>query len=255
MRTALHRDTLETLDAQGYEDAYGKPVDNNGKERVRPPALCDICRQDVFLRAEHSKLRTPNFVHFEDSAPCPVKAFNAQAYRALNPGQGNAADAQRLREGFFATWRYHWREFDRIIGYASVFDFVSVLKYADRHGIWRYRDMGVQNVLPVLLTLMDFPPLPKGKRHLRDYGLRFLYVGTVASTNDYWNLPAHERRLLKVVYEFPGQARTFQSERISAKHPVAFELDYEAARFDLDVDNQPTAHPYVVNTMAREFKV
>ncbi|HBO3144278.1 hypothetical protein [Pseudomonas aeruginosa] len=255
MRTALHRDTLETLDAAGYEAEYGKPVDDKGRERVRPLALCDICRQDVFLRAEHSKLRTPNFVHFEDGAPCPIKAFNAQAYRALNPGQGNPDDAQRLRDGFFATWRYHWQEFDRIIGYASVFDFVSVLKYADGHGIWRYRGMGVQDVLPVLLTLMDFPPLPKAKRHLRDYGLRFFYVGTVANTNDYWNLPAHERSLLKVVYDFPGQSRTFQSERISDKCTVAFEPDYQAARFDLNVANQPTAHPVVISIMAKEFGV
>lgn len=52
---------------------------------------------------------------------------------------------------------------------------------------------------------------PRG--HLRDFGLRFLYVGAVASTNDYWNLSAHERRLLKVVYEFPGRlVHSSQSE-------------------------------------------
>jgi hypothetical protein len=114
--------------------------------------------------------------------------------------------------------------------------------------------MGVQDVLPVLLTLMDFPPLPKGKRHLRD-GIGVLYVGTVASTNGYWNLPAARAESCQSGYEFPAQARTFQSERTSAKHPVAFEPDYQAARFDLDVDNQPTAHPYVVSTMAREFRM
>ncbi|WP_296186605.1 hypothetical protein [Pseudomonas sp. UBA1879] len=255
MRTALHRDTLQTLDAEGYEDAYGKPVDQYGHEVARPPALCEVCRQDVFLRAEHSKKRTPNFVHFEGSAFCPIKAFNGAAYRALNPVPGNPAHAQVLRADFFATWRYHWHEFDRIIHFATVESFVSVLQYADRHGIWHYRDMRVQDVLPVLLTLMDFPPLKKSKGYLRDYGLRFLYVGTVANTNEYWNLPAHQRHLIRAKYEFPGGTRTLQSDKISAKPLVVFDAAYLAARYDLNPNNQPVAHEVVVNAMARAFRV
>lgn len=63
--------------------------------------------------------------------------------------------------------------------------------------------MGVQDVLPVLLTLMDFPPLPKGKRHLRD-GIGVLYVGTVASTNGYWNLPAARAESCQSGLRIPG---------------------------------------------------
>jgi len=255
MRTALHRDTLQILDAQGYEDAYGKPVDQWGNEVERPPALCEVCRQDVFLRAEHSKKRSPNFVHFEGGAFCPIKAFNGEAYRALNPVPGNPVLAQALRADFFATWRYHWQEFDRIIHYATVESFVSVLQYADRHGIWHYRGMRVQDVLPVLLTLMDFPPLEASKRRLRDYGLRFLYVGTVANTNEYWNLPAHQRKLIRVKYEFPGGTRTFQSDNIVGQPLVVFDPVYLAAQYNLNPNNQPVAHQVVINTMARAFGV
>lgn len=254
MRTALHRDTLQTLDAEGYEDAYGKPIDQHGNEVARPPALCEVCRQDVFLRAEHSKKRTPNFVHFEGGAFCPIKAFNGEAYRALNPVPGNPADAQALRAEFFATWRYHWHEFDRIIEFATIESFVSVLKYADQHGLWHYRGMRVQDVLPVLLTLMDFPPLIAAKRHLRNVGLRFLYVGTVANTNDYWNLPANQRQLIKAIYQSPGGTRTFKSENISGKPPVVFDAVYLTAQYDLDPNNQPVANSVVIKTMAKVFR-
>ena len=253
MRTALHRDTLQTLDAQGYEAAYGKPVDQWGKERVRPDAICDICRQDVFLRAEHSKFRTPNFVHYENGPYCPAKSFNADTYRALNPAPGNPEAARRSRADFFATWRYHWLEFDRVIDYGSIHDFIFVLVYADRHGIWRYRDMRVQDVLPVLMTLMDFPPLPKHKRHLRNYGLRFFYTGSLANTDQYWNLPAHQRSLTKAVFAFPGRTRTFQEDNIFDKPPVLFDAAYIAARFERDVQNQPPVTQFVVDTMTKKF--
>lgn len=253
MRTALHRDTYKVLDALAYEKAYGKRVDQWGNPRARPNALCEVCRQDVFLRAELSNRRDANFSHFDKGPFCPVKAFSADAYRALRPAPHNPEAAARLCREFFATWRYHWEEFNRIISYGSIFDFAAVLAYANANGIWDYRDMQVKDVLPVLLALMDFPPLRKEKRHLRDYGLRFFYTGSVANTGQYWNLPEHERSLTMVKYEFPGRTTTFQEDNISSKDLVVFDAGYAAGQFEADVDAQPQVHPFTLKIMTEKF--
>jgi hypothetical protein len=208
----------------------------------------------VYLRAEHSSFRVPNFAHYEDGPFCPAKSFNADAYRALNPAPWDPEAARRLRAEFFATWRYHWLEFDRVMEYGSIFEFIFVLNYADQHGIWRYRDMRVQDVLPVLLTLMDFPPLPKAKRFLRNYGLRFFYTGSLANTDEYWNLPAHQRSLTMTKYAFPGRTRTFQEDNIFDKPPVVLDAVYLAAHFEADVENQPPVNGFVADTMAKKFR-
>ncbi|WP_346399225.1 DUF7830 domain-containing protein [Pseudomonas syringae] len=249
MRVALHPYTRSLLDATAYEIAFGKPVDSSGQKRNRPDALCAVCSQGVYLRAEHSKNRVANFAHRRNSKFCPVKDFNATNYRALNPAPGNLQAADKLRKDFFATWKHHWVEFDRVIGYASIYDFCAVLTYADQNGIWHYRGMRVQDVLPVLMTLMDFPPLPKQKRKLRDYGVRFFYEGHVASTDQYWNLPAHQRSLLIVKYDFPGTTRTFQEMNVSDRAPVVFEPAYLAGHFGV----APDVNEFVATTMEKKF--
>lgn len=249
MRVALHPHTLRLLDASAYEIAFGKPLDASGQKRNRPDALCGVCSQGVYLRAEHSKDRVANFAHRRNSKFCPVKDFNASDYRALNPVPGNFQAAEKLKKDFFATWQHHWAEFDRVIDYASVFDFCAVLSYANQNGIWHYRGMRVQDVLPVLMTLMDFPPLPKQKRKLRNYGVRFFYEGHVASTDQYWNLPAHQRSLLMVKYDFPGTTRTFQEVNVSGRAPVVFEPAYLAGNFGV----APDVNEFVATTMEKKF--
>lgn len=145
-------------------------------------------------------------------------------------------------------------EFDRIIGYGNIIEFAAVLAYANANGIWDYRGMQVQDVLPVLLALMDFPPLRKEKRHLRGYGLRFFYTGSVANTGQYWNLPQHERSLTMVKYDFPGRTTTFQEDNISSKDLVVFDAEYVAGQFNTDVDAQPQVHPFTLKIMTGKFR-
>ncbi|WP_025859323.1 hypothetical protein [Pseudomonas sp. CHM02] len=249
MRTALHRITRQVLTAARYEEFYGKPVDGEGNERHRDYALCDICDQDVYLRAEHSQYRIPNFSHLGNSSFCPAKDFNAEAYRRLNPVDADPQAALALKTAFFTTWKFHWVEFNRIIQYASVFDFSKVLKYANRHGMWGYRGMRVQDVLAVLLTLMDFMPLPKEKRYLRDYGFRFFYKGSVSNTNEYWNLPESTRSLIQVKYEFPGKTSTFQEVNISSKNDVIFDPEFLTGVYL----EEPPVHSFVEKFMTKEF--
>ncbi len=249
MRIALHPYTFRLLDATAYEIAFGKPVDASGQKRNRPDALCGVCNQGVYLRAEHSKDRVANFAHRRNSKFCPVKDFNATDYRILNPVPGDIQAAEKLKKDFFATWQHHWIEFDRVIDYASIFDFCAVLNYANENGIWHYRGMSTQDVLPVLMTLMDFPPLFGKKRKLRNYGVRFFYAGHVASTDQYWNLPSHQRSLLMVKYEFPGTTRTFQEINVSGRAPVVFEPTYLAGNFGA----APDVHEFVATTMKNKF--
>lgn len=249
MRVALHPQTLNPLDAVAYEKAFGKPIDQYGNKRQRPDALCGVCGQGVYLRAEHSADRVANFAHRRNGQFCPVRDFNAATYRALNPTVIDPNRAANLKSAFFATWKYHWQEFDRIVEYASVYDFCDVLTYANTHGIWNYRGMRVQDVLPVLMTLKDFPPLPKSKRHLRDQGIRFFYHGPVANTGQYWNLPTHERVLVMVRYDFPGTTRTFQEKNVSGRSIVGFDPIYLAGVFD----DQPQVHEFVEKQMRLAF--
>lgn len=249
MRTALHRVTRQILTAARYEQIYGKPVDGEGNERQRDYALCDICDQDVYLRAEHSQYRIPNFSHLGNSRFCPAKDFNAEAYRRLDPVDADPQAAIALKIAFFSSWKFHWVEFNRVIQYASVFDFSKVIKYASRHGMWGYRGMRVQDVLPVLLTLMDFMPLPKEKRYLRDYGIRFFYKGTVSNTNEYWNLPEGSRSLMQVRYEFPGKTSTFQEVNISSKNDVVLDPEYLTGVYT----GEPHVHSFVAELMVKEF--
>lgn len=249
MRVALHPHTHRFLDALAYELAFGKPVDASGQKRNRPDALCGVCGQGVYLRAEHSKDRVANFAHRRNSRFCPVKDFNAATYRELNPVPGNLQAAEKLKKDFFATWQHHWAEFNRVIDYASIHDFCAVLSYANKNGIWHYRGMGVQDVLPVLMTLMDFPPLPKHKRKLRDYGVRFFYEGHIANTDQYWNLPANQRSLLMVKYDFPGRTRAFKEENVTDRAPVVFAPAYLAGTFGV----APGVTDFVATTMKTKF--
>lgn len=104
-----------------------------------------------------------------------------------------------------------------------------------------------------VLALMDFPPLRKDKRHLRDYGIRFFYTGSVANTGQYWNLPQHERSLTMVKYEFPGRTTTFQEDNISSKDLVVFDAEYVAGQFEANVDAQPQVHPFTLKIMTEKF--
>lgn len=249
MRIALHPRTHLPLNASGYELAFGKPLDSSGNKRHRPDALCSVCGQGVYLRAEHSKETIPNFAHRRNSQFCPLKDFSAEVYRALNPAVGNPAAAQKLKTDFFASWKHHWVEFDRIIKYASIKDFHAVLSYANENRIWHYTGMQVQEVLAVLLTLMDFPPLPEHKSHMRDFGVRFLYQGTIADTNQYWNLPANQRQLLLVKYDFPGTTRSFQEKNVSGRDIVTFDPTYMTGIYV----GAPEVHGFVEQFMREKF--
>ncbi|MFJ7007945.1 hypothetical protein [Pseudomonas putida] len=245
----MHPGTRLPIVPEGYEKAFGKPLGPSGEKSDRPDALCSVCGQGVYLRAEHSKQTIPNFAHRRNSDYCPLKDFNANAYRALNPAQGNPAEALQLKLDFFATWKHHWIEFNRIIKYASIKDFCSVLTYANQNRIWYYKGMQTPEVLAVLMTLMDFAPLPKHKRHMRDFGVRFLYQGSVANTEQYWNLPASQRQLLMVKYDFPGTTRTFQEKNVSGRDIVAFDPSYTSGIYT----GISQAHEFVEKFMKEKF--
>jgi hypothetical protein len=233
-----------------YQERHGKPVSASGAVNNRPAAKCPACDGDLHLKGELDPAVETIFSHNPTKAFCPIKESARHNYEILEKKDEDPERSAALKAAFFSSWKRHWNQFRRYVGHADIKDFIALVKYADRKGIWRYRSLREHEILAIILVIKDFQPVEASDgRVLRKHWVRFWFESSVKTLDDFWNLPEARRRLIKASYDLPKRAHTLNS-----KYLVAFDVVSIVSEFlEVPESQVPPVHVYVEGCMLQAF--
>lgn len=248
MRQALHPTENRPITVVEYIQQFGTRLDHRGYKNQRPPARCPACNEDMHPRGEVDPEVDGVFAHKPNStAYCPLKQSAAQPYQVLPQNNPDIAAAQRLRNSFFLHWKYHWQLLRRFAPYADIAEFISLVRYADQHCIWQYRELLEYEIPYIFLVLKDFPPIKSKGKWLRREWIRFWFDSRVRTIDDLWINTTGDWRIVKAVYAVP---------RAKGRVPGAAQLKTtEIPPIDRGFLGgvEPVVHPYQESAMKKAF--
>lgn len=249
MKTALHPYTNKSITVLNYINEFGTKLDAYGNEQIRPPARCPACSGEMHTRGETNPTvdgvfsHQPNTTHF-----CPLKASAGEPYIVLPPVDEDHNRTTALRTSFMRNWKYHYSLMKSYLKVLNVFDFINLIKFADKNRIWSYRNLEENQIPYVFLVLKEFPPVKYQGKYIRRDWVRFWFDSRVRSLDDLWIETNGDWLLIKAIYAKPRSGGTPTHKQLKDTEILQADLDF------LNVD-EPKLADFVIQQMQQEFGV
>lgn len=150
----------------------------NWREKGLLP-ICPCCGEQIFAWAPHSP-RAPSSFHHRKHSTCPLSSNPDPRYSHLRPSgwdfdagarlKAVFCEPDNLRQGYAVCHRLCKKRLKSL-------EFVSLCREADRRNVWAYRQLPLEAVPYILVTLMDFLEEDQSQRETgfpRTYSYRFV---------------------------------------------------------------------------------
>ena len=249
MKQAFHPFKNQPITVPEYVAEFGGRLKADGTPNIRPPARCPVCNGPMATRGEASPPVDRVFVHNPVSAIfCPLKESAEKPYLMLPEVNPNIEDAAALRASFFAHWKYHWAmmRHAEYSPFADIADFVTLIQYADAHGLWLYRHIKEWEIPYIFLALKDFPPIKSKGKTLRAEWIRFWFDSRVRTIADLWIRTEGDWRIVKATYSKPRNGLVPGAAQLNT-------VAYPTILKDFLQKPEPFVNAYQVNVMEKAF--
>ncbi|MBA2923019.1 hypothetical protein G9Q84_08955 [Pseudomonas sp. P7] len=182
------------------------------------PARCPACNQPLSEKAvnDPDPAVKAHFAHVRNpKAPkCPIKAEGAIRYSVLTANFPDTQAAADLRSSFFKNWTYHWHQFKKYVRTADIKDFTSALREIDNNGVWKYQNIQEHEVIIAMLATRDFKPTKNSDgKVLRSRWVRFWFRSHVTSLQQFWNIGAGQKDLIRAEYDLSERATKIKEDK------------------------------------------
>lgn len=249
MRSALHPTESKSITVIDYINEFGTKLDRNGNEQVRPFARCPACGSDMYTRGEANPTVDGVFSHQPDSKHfCPLKQSASVPYIHLPPVDEDPLRTAQLRASFLRNWRHHYGLMKSYLSVLDIFDFIGLIHFADRSGIWSYRHIEENQIPYIFLALREFPPVRSKGKYLRKDWVRFWFDSRVRTFDDLWIHTNGNWLMIKATYANPRNGATPTAKQLK-------ETEIIEVNFDFLNSVQPNFADFVVQKMFDEFGV
>jgi hypothetical protein len=249
MKSALHPYVNQSITVPHYINEFGTKLDKHGDERIRPLARCPACSGEMHTKGETNPTvdgvfsHQPNTNHF-----CPLKVSAAEPYEVLPPVDEDPNRTRALRASFMNNWKYHYSLMKDYLKVLSIFDFIKLIKFADKNRIWSYRHAEENQIPYILLVLKEFPPVKSKGKYIRRDWIRFWFDSRVRSLEDLWIETNGDWFLIRATYANPINGATPNHTQLKKTEIIQADLDF------LDKD-EPKLADFVIEEMEKEFNV
>lgn len=250
MKTALHPTKNESIDVPSYIDEFGPKLDQNGDLNERPLARCPACDSQMHTKGEVNPAVDGVFSHQPDvDVFCPLKISAEQPYIVLDDVEEDRVKTKLLRSSFLSNWKYHYTLMKSHLKVLSIFDFIKLIKFADKYKIWSYRHIEETQLPFIFLALKEFPPVKnKEKKYIRRDWVRFWFDSRVRNLNDLWISTDGDWLLIKAIYANPRSGGIPSQKQLKTTEIIR-------PNFDILGGCEPKLPDFVMEIMQKEFGV
>ncbi|OKP83727.1 hypothetical protein [Paenibacillus sp. P32E] len=115
---------------------------------------CMVCSNTLKIRADHTQGKTAHFWHNQPHTNCPTINQNSLGYNNLYPTTVDEENAKKVKEEFVANYYYIYLKCDQLCDGGLKFTvFRNLIEKANKQRIWFYKDLSIDYIPYILLTL------------------------------------------------------------------------------------------------------
>ncbi|AFL68853.1 hypothetical protein [Sulfurospirillum barnesii] len=247
MRTALHPFKNESITVTQYIAEFGAKLDAYGNKNLRLFPRCPACGNNMYTKGETNPEVDGVFSHQPNcNGFCPLKESAGKCYEILLPIDEDPYKTKALRSSFFKHWKFHYNLMKSYLKVLDIFDFIKLIKYADKNKIWSYRHIEEKQIPYIFLVLKEYPPVGNKNKLIRKDWLRFWFDSRVRTLEDLWIHTNKDWILIKATYANPRNGKTPNYTQLKDTEIVTVNLDF------LNKE-EPILSSFVINQMHKEF--
>lgn len=178
----------DLIDVEEYVLRYGH---RGAGEDLRPPCVCEVCKQRMRPRGELTPNTHAHFAHQRGAWPCPTQSPAGRPYLALSPADPDPVHAAILRREFVEDWPRTLGWLRGVLPFFSPVELDRMLTVATRARLWEHRQLQAWQVPSCLLMMCDFHPkdsqLDWGTgRPKRVFYMRYWFAQRARNIGDLW---------------------------------------------------------------------
>lgn len=247
MKKAWIRIANDQQTVQQYHIAYGPPLDEDGRRRVRPAAACYACAQRLTPVGETHILRDAIWRHLPGGPPCPVKMGGGRRYELLRPVNPDPDAGGELRASFLNGWRQHWGYMRKVAPMTDIEQLIGFVHAMDHSRGWEHRGLEEWHLPYMCMAMLEFPPsrIPAASKRRPEW-LRFFFDEAVRTMEDLWIRVENEFRFMMAIYKAPVRKGAPGEADLLDIEPVVVERDLLTRTY-------PVPHSKQVELFTRAF--
>ncbi|MDT8337433.1 MAG: hypothetical protein RQ856_06380 [Candidatus Izemoplasmatales bacterium] len=247
MRTAIHPFETRSITVVEYIEEFGAKLNAHGDERNRSFAKCPACGNDMYTKGEANPEVDGIFSHQPNRDDfCPLKESAGNPYDTLTPIDEDPDKTKALRSSFLKNWKLHYVIMKNYLKVLDIFDFIKLIRYADKKRIWSYRHIEEEQIPYIFLVLKEFPPVMNKQKFIRRDWLRFWFDSRIRALDDLWIKTDGNWLLIKATYANPRNGGIPNQAQLKDTEIVTVNLNF------LNED-EPVLPNFVINQMQKEF--
>lgn len=247
MRNAIHPFQNKSITVVEYIAEFGSKLDAYGNERARFLARCPACGNGMHTKGESNPEVDGIFSHQPNrDVFCPLKESAEKPYEILPHVDEDPNKTKALRSSFFKHWKLHYNLMKSYLKVIDIFDFINLIKYADKKNIWSYRHIEEEQIPYIFLVLKEYQPVRNKQKFIRRDWLRFWFDSRIRGLEDLWIKTNGNWLLIKATYSNPRNGGIPNQAQLKNTEIVTVNLDFLN-------DEEPILPSFVIDKMQKEF--
>ncbi|MFD2329439.1 hypothetical protein ACFSR7_09320 [Cohnella sp. GCM10020058] len=157
--------------------------------------LCIVCGNKLEVRAESTVSTTTHFWHSVRGSNCPTIQANSTPYLNLLPSAEDEANALKVKSDFTQRFYEVFLKCDLLCAGLKFEEFKELVELANTKRIWYYRDLILDFLPYIFLTLKKFSSRDS---RFRDNSFYFVFEPNLKRYNELWIDKKIRKKIWKV---------------------------------------------------------
>ncbi|MBP1311724.1 hypothetical protein JOD82_004861 [Paenibacillus sp. 1182] len=163
----------------------------------RREGICQVCGDNVYLRADKSEDRRTHFAHKKGS-PCPTIVENHRPFEQLNASDTDLENAKIVKLLINSYSYLLYEKCKRMSESLTVKEFRELIEFANTKGVWNYKGLTFTYVPYILLTCRE--KFSKKDSEFRKRDFYFVFDPNVKNVDELWNDTKRKKQKLWKIY-------------------------------------------------------
>ncbi|EJW17218.1 hypothetical protein M5X00_07895 [Paenibacillus alvei] len=186
---------------------------------------CMVCGNSLKIRADHTSARTAHFWHNRPHTKCPTIEQNISKYSHLTPTTIDKENAIKVKSEFVENYYYIYLKCDQLCdGSLRFAEFRNLVEKANKQKIWYYKDLSIEYIPYILLTLEE---LFKISTNYKKQAFYFCFEPNMNNFDDLWIRTNLKKKLWRIHTDVSKNIEEFSINNLLPKEPFWVEKSRE----------------------------